>query len=40
MFIDDTIIAGVLVVVATLGCLVGLAVFVYKDAHKNTQKKP
>jgi len=40
MFIDDTIIAGVLTVVATLGCLVGMAIFIYKDAHKNNQKKP
>ena len=38
MFIDDTIIAGVLTVVATLGCLVGVGIFIYKDAHKKNNK--
>jgi len=34
MYIDETIIAGVLVVLGTIGFLGGFAAFVYKDAHK------
>lgn len=38
MFIDDTIIAGLLVVGGSLVFVLGIAVFVYQDIQKKKKK--
>jgi hypothetical protein len=35
MYMDETVIASLLVVLATLGVFVGLGVVIYKDIRKN-----
>ena len=34
MFLDDVVIAGLIVVGGTLAFLLGVGVFIYQDAHK------
>jgi len=36
MYLDETIIAGALVIVSTIGFLVGFGYVVYKGSHKKT----
>lgn len=40
MFIDDTVIAGLLVVGGAIVFVLGIGVFVYQDSHKKKAQKP
>lgn len=34
MFLDDVVIAGLIVIGGTLAFMVGIGIFVYQDSHK------
>ena len=34
MFLDDVVVAGLIVIGGTLAFLLGIGVFIYQDAHK------
>lgn len=38
MFLDDVVVAGLIVIGGTLAFLLGIGVFVYQDAHKKKQE--
>mgnify|MGYP000214466585 CR=1 FL=1 len=38
MYVDETIIAGALVIISTVGFLIGFGYYIYKDSHKKPVK--